>query len=191
MNCIEFFTQNSSNKDKCKLLQKEPQDKLLAWELETASKYSPGPVSNAELLHRQIISPIHFDEETNSFTPMAFDDASDKGLSVNREPYITEEQISCMARARVDSFNISNPDKKERSFSGIVHFLCNDVRQITVNTAQGLSPIRGFCVYDTALEDDKSHSDICQIVSKGDGRSARSKLRDLANSFIAKQSPQS
>lgn len=190
MNCIEFFSQNSSNKQKCKLLQDIPQDKLLAWELETASEYSPCPVSNTEHLYRQILSPIHYDEETKTLTSAAFDDASSIGLSVNRRSYTTEEHISQMANDRVNLFNKSNPDKTQRSFFGIVRFVCNDIRQITVKMEQDLSPFRGFCVYDTALEHDKSHSDICQVVkSKAHGRSARSKLRDLANDFIAGQTP--
>jgi hypothetical protein len=188
MNCIEFFSQNSTNIQKCKLLQDIQEDTLLTWELETASEHSPCPVKDTEYLYRQIISPIHYDEETNTLTPTAFDDASNKGLSVNRESYATEEQISCMAYERVNSFNISNPDKPQRTFSGIVRFFCNDVRQITIKMQQDLYPIRGFCVYDTALEYDESHSDICQIVkNKAHGRSARSKLRDLANDFIASQ----
>ncbi len=188
MNCIEFFKQNSSNKEKCKILQNEPQDKLLAWELETASEHSPCPVSNTEFLFRQIISPIHFDEDTGQITSAAFDDASSIGLSVNRELYTNKENVSQMAKDRVDSFNQTNLHKPQRNFAGIVKFVCNDIRQITIHTNQSESPLRGFCVFDTALEHDKSHSDICQIVkSKGDGRSARSKLRDLANNFITNQ----
>ena len=187
MTCIEFFSQNSSNTQKCKLLQDIQEDILLRWELETASEHSPCPVKDTEYLYRQIISPIHYDEETKTFTPTAFDDASNKGLSVNRESYATENDISFKGIERVNNFNVNSPEKPQRTFSGVVRFYCYDIRQITVNTKQGLSPVRGFCVYDTALQEDKSHSDICQIVkSKADGRSARSKLRDLANSFIAR-----
>jgi hypothetical protein len=182
MTCIEFFSQNSSNTQKCKLLQDIQEDILLRWELETASEHSPCPVKDTECLYRQIISPIHYDEETNTFTATAFDDASNKGFSVNRELYATENDISSKAIDRVNYFNVHNPDKPERKFFGFIRLCCKDIRQITVNTIQSLSPIRGFCVYDTALEDDISHSDICQIVkSKGDGRSARAKLRDVAN----------
>jgi hypothetical protein len=188
MNCIEFFSLNSSNTQKCKLLQDIQEVILLSWELETASEHSPCPVKDTEYLYRQIISPIHYDEETNTLTPTAFDDASNKGLSVNRESYITEEQVTGMAYGRVNSFNISNPDKPQRKFSGIVRLFCNDVRQITIKMEQDLYSTRGFCVYDTALDYDRSHSDICQIVkSKAHGRSARAKFRDLANDFIANQ----
>jgi len=185
MKCIEFFSQNSSNNQKCKLLHNFPQDKLLAWELETASEYSPKTVSNEEVLCRQILSPVHYDRETNTFTTAAFADASSIGMSVNRLGYTSKEHIARMANDRVGQHNQSNPDK-QRSFFGTIHFVCDDIRQITVQTEEDVNPVRGFAVYDTALEQDRSHADICEIVKKkSHTRSVRLSIRDLANNFLA------
>ncbi len=160
------------------------QDNLLAWELESASEYSPCPVTDEEILYRQILSPIHYDEETNTFTTAAFSDASSLGMSVNRIKYTSEDHISRMAINRVEQHNESNPNK-QRSFSGTVCFVCGDIRQITVQNEDDVKPLRGFCVYDTALEHDQSHADICEIVKKkSHTRSIRLSIRDLANVFL-------
>ena len=179
MKCIDFFSQNCGNTQICKLLQEIQKDKLFAWELEVATEHSPGPVRNEEFLYRQIMSPIHYDKETNTLTSTAFDDASNKGMSVNRLKYTSEEQIVQIANNRVESYNKLNPDKPLRSFS-------DDIRKITVPTEEDASPVRGCAVYDTAYENDRSHADICQIVkNKAHARSVRLSIRDLANNFLA------
>jgi hypothetical protein len=185
MRCIDFFLKNCGDKQICKLLQEIPKDKLLAWEFEVASEHSPGPVSNEEFLYRQIFSPIHYDTETNTLTATAFDDMSNKGMSVNRLKYTSEEQIAQMANKRVEDHNNLNPDKTPRSFPGVVRFVCEDVRNITVPAEGESAPVRGCVVYDTAYQHDQSHADICQIVkNKALARSVRASIRDLANNFL-------
>ena len=184
MMCVDFFSQNSNNKDKCKLLYQIPQDKLLAWELESASEYSPGPVKNEEFLYRQILSPVHYDEEAKAFKPTAFDDASNKGMSVNRLEYTSIEHINQMANDRVEQHNQSYPEKP-RSFPGTVRFVCDDIRKITVHPDGSVAPVRGCVVYDTAYEHDQSHADICEIAkTKAYARSVRLSILDLANNFL-------
>ena len=184
MECIDFFTKNCANNDKCKLLQDIPEDKLTKWEYVSASKYSPGPVTDNEYLCRQVISPIHYDKETNTLAATAFDDASNKGLSVNRLCYVTGEKVVQMANDRTEKYNELYPNKPQRTFVGSVHFSCRDIRKITI-TEEGKKPIRGFAIYDTANENDSSHADICQIVkNKAHGRSVRFSIRELANKYL-------
>lgn len=188
MGCIEFFLENAETKEVCKLLQEKSHDEILAWETETASEFSPGPVLDEEILQRQIISPIHFDHATQKLTAMAFDDASGKGLSVNRTDYDDETLLTDAGIARVEQYNLNND--RQREFWGLISLISSEVRAITVPTpdpAPDTAPIRGFAIYDTANETSKSHADICQIVKKAQGRSVRSKLLDLGNQFIADQ----
>jgi hypothetical protein len=170
MMCIDFFLENADNKEKCKLLQDISQDTLLNWEHEIASQYSSSPVGDEEILCRQILSPIHYDEDAKELTATAFDDASSLGMSVNRLDYTSVNNIAQAANCRVTSYNESN--LKQRSFSGIVELNCDDIRKITVKENDSSPILRGFCVYDTALENDKSHADICQIVKKSLSREA-------------------
>lgn len=184
MTGIDFFKTNFGNLQICKLLQGEKEETLVAWELEKAMECSPCPVDNEEILIRQIFSPIHYDTESNTLTPTAFEDAANKGLSVNRLNYSSEEEIHCLATDRANEYNVENTDRSPRSFAGIIQFICKDIRNITATVDNSI--LRGFVVYDTSDPNDISHADICQIVkNKQAGRSIRSKIRDLANSYLA------
>ncbi len=186
MTCIDFFSKNLGNPKICKLLQEIQIDKLLAWEFESATEHSPGPVSNKEFLYRQIWSPTHYDEATNTLAPTAFDDASNKGMSVNRLKYTSKEEVFQTANDRVENYNKVNPTKPSRSFPGAIRFVCADIRNITfLPPEEGARPVRGCAIYDTAYKNDLSHADICQIVqSKAHGRSVRLSILDLANKFL-------
>lgn len=186
MMCIDFFSQNRENTKICKLLQEISEETLLEWERQTASEHSPCPVKNEEFLYRQILNPIHYDIETMTLKPTAFNDVSDKGMSVNRLDYASEESICQTATDRVERYNMGNPDKPTRFFLGLVRFNCTEVRNIIAQPSEaGVIPVRGCVVYDTAYEYDQSHADIFQIVkNKAHERSVRSKIMDLANDFL-------
>lgn len=177
MGCREFFQSNLENKEPCKLLQNLSSDEQLAWEVESASEYSPGPVSNSEELCRHVLNPVHFDPQNNSIKPSFFDDASGKGASVNRLFYTNIEQIREAAQARVDMINRNPPNTGLRQLIGYSNVTANDVRAIYT----GSPSRRAIAVYDTAKSDDPSHADICQLVkSKEQGKSVRAQLYLLA-----------
>jgi len=67
--------------------------------------------------------------------------------------------------------------RSDRQFFGLAPAKCENVRAIFTTAGK-----RAFCVFDTALADDPSHTDICQIVrGNKEGRSVRSKLYDAFN----------
>lgn len=188
MTCIEFFSQPLSSKDKLELLRAMPEEKCLAWEFEVASAYSPRPVSDEEILIRQIISPIHYDPDTNTLKSAAFTDASTHGLSVNRSGLTTAQEIYLAGEKRVQHHNDENDgnSKKVRIFLGVVQFRCGEIRKINAFSDEDSPPVRAFAVYDTAKKDDVSHADVCTLLSKEvHKRSVRLSLCDLANRFIA------
>ena len=176
--------------EKCKELQKLPHNKLIEWESETASKFSPGPVNNKEVLCRQIDQPLHYNKDDNAFTAQAFDDVFDKGLSVNRRNYTTYGEISRNAESRIQQRKLNSNTPGNRSFVGIIEFNCEDIRKITVRSDEVNMAIRGFAVYDTAYVNDKSHADICLIVENKNKvrRSLRVEIMDLANNFLKNNS---
>ncbi|WP_020166981.1 MULTISPECIES: hypothetical protein [Methylotenera] len=177
MTCQDFFDVHLNNNDKCKLLQKEPSK--YTWQLESASKFSPHPVQDEEPLIRQIISPIHLDTDSKTLKPTAFDDVFNKGLSVNRSHLITSEaQVIDAASLKTKVFNITNPEKPQRKLHALTKFVAINIRTLT-----DYENNFGLGIYDTALERDSSHADICHISvdNKQNQRSIRSKLLDLAN----------
>lgn len=179
MGCREFFQSNLENKEPCKLLQNLSSEEQLAWEVESASEYSPGLVSNSEELCRHVLNPVHFDPQSNSIKPTFFDDATGKGASVNRLLHTSIDQIREAAQARVDMINKNPPNTGFRQLIGYSKVTANEVRSIFT----GSPSRRAMAVYDTAKSDDPSHADICQLVkSKELGKSVRAQLYLLAKS---------
>ena len=177
MTCQEFFDAHLNNKEKCKQLQKEASN--FEWQLQSASKYSPAPVQDDEKLLRQIISPIHLEFDFKTIKPTAFDDVFNKGLSVNRIQHIASEAaVMNSALLNIEFYNEANSEKPQRNLHGLAEFVSLEIREI-----KDFENKLALGVYDTALESDASHADICHITedNKKNQRSIRSKLLDLAN----------
>ena len=148
---IVFF---ENSKDISKQLAKN-QEKALEWEQVKTSKYSPGIVKNDETVVRQIFSPIHVDEETGEVKTAAFDDASNKGLSVNRLAHASPEDIHQSGEKKADTDRKSG--KEDRAYLGFVEA---DVEKIRSDLEDNT---RVFTVYDTALKKAIHHGDVCTI----------------------------
>ncbi|MFM0315941.1 hypothetical protein PQR36_13715 [Paraburkholderia nemoris] len=180
--CLEFFQEQADNKDKVKLLQIHP--RLMEFERLTASTLSPGPVENSEDLLRQIFNPLHVELDTGDLKPSAFEDAANKGMSVDRLQYREQEESfeAGYARAEVANAN-AKPGAPQRTLHGLAKLRAESVRALV-----SADDSQCFGVYDTALADNKAHADICQILhiqDKKAARSARSKLVDLAKGSVA------
>lgn len=184
MVCREFFEANAQNPDKCKTLQEQTLEVQLKWQTEKASEHSPAPVADEEELIRYWLNPVHYDQSSGSLKPTAFQDMSDKGLSINRAKYTSLENVRTLACQRVAARNQQSTEQRE--LIGYSVFSANEARSIVAqNSSPPGRPLVG--VYDTANADDASHGDVCQLVnSKQVGRSARTQMRDLANSRMKK-----
>ena len=148
MGCRDFFTENIENGDRCKELQNQPPSTQLTWEQEKASEHSPGPVQDKENLVRYWLNPVHFDPQTGAWKPTAFDDASNKGLSVNRLDHVTLSEVKTIAQGRVDNWIEANANKARRELIGYSVFSAGETRAIEV--AGNNQSRRGLGVYDTA-----------------------------------------
>jgi hypothetical protein len=176
--CRDFFEANVENNDICKDLQKLPIETQLAWEGESASIHSPGPIDNSEELIRYWLNPIHYDSVKRELKPTAFDEATRFGASINRLNHISHSEVKGIAQARVDSWNADRGEKPAREVIGYSTFKASEVREIF----SGPDSRRALAAYDTALTDDKSHGDVCQIATDAQGgKSARYFLRELTN----------
>jgi hypothetical protein len=154
-------------------LRELPHDEALSWEKQTASPYSPGAIADGEQLCRYWINPVHYDEGTGKLKATAFEDAAHIGLSINRLPYTTLDQIRAIASDRVDQENHRRAGGPQRRLVGYSLFHASLPRSVQTNDGQ-----RAFAVYDTANASDPSHGDVCQLVSNAQGaRSARSQMR--------------
>lgn len=168
--CLAFFQAHASDKQKVANLPSTPE--AVAWESLTASIDSPGVVRDEELLARLIFSPIHVDAGTGTLTPAAFNDAHDKGLSVERLTYRLLTDVFALGRAR--ALARREGDAPSRVLHAVGLFKCAALRAVLHDG------VRAVAVYDTALSDNTAHADICALVrAKKAWRSVRSRLIEL------------
>lgn len=166
MSCSEIYTVTSN---RCKFAQQN--DPQCNCETVSVSQYSPGVVEDNEILIRQIYS-THIDEETGRVNTVAFTDAQDKGMSVNRKTYSSIEELNKKVQYKLMS---DEKRGKGKGFEGVIYATCHDIRAIKTNDG-----LKAFCVYDTGNKNDISHADICQATSsRVYGSKMRLKLREI------------
>lgn len=154
----EFFNNHELAKNKCEKLA-EDIEKSLEWEKEKVSDYSPHIVEDNETVVRQIFSPIHIGDD-NEVKTSAFDDVSNKGLSVNRGKFLDEDELHRLGKAQVERHNTLKPSA-DRGYIGYVSAITKEVREIIEGST------RVYAVYDTALQDAPYHADVCMLLHGG------------------------
>lgn len=149
-----IFENEELQKTKSEQLSKNYEGALALEEI-CVSKYSPGTVDNSENLARQIFSPIHLDKD-NRINAAFFTDVFDKGLSTNRLMYSDPDKIHASGEKTVK--RIQEERNQTRTYIGFVSANTGDIRAITEEGSH-----RVYCVYDSSLEQDSSHADVCMI----------------------------
>ncbi|MDR8090332.1 hypothetical protein KPB05_23010 [Burkholderia gladioli] len=167
--CKDFFLRHAGDSQKVKALQQVAD--ALAWENESASDHSPGPVASNESVIRQVTHPNFVDDE-NKIKPIWFDDVMNRGLSTDRLSITTVNEVVERARRRADERN-AKPENAERQVT--VHSLgklsVEKIRRVRCGDVQA------FGVYDTGLAENPAHADVCQLVhSSQAARSVRYEL---------------
>ena len=157
------------NNDTCSHFREQFPDCVC--EQESVSPHSPSSVDNGEMLLRLIFSPLHINDETGEVLPAAFSDVANKGLSINRLEHSSLDEIDKKGHAKAQN---DNANGKQREYLGSVRARCGDIRGLSADEA------RLFCVYDTAVEDNTAHGDVCQARLEGKARDkqARKLLRE-------------
>jgi hypothetical protein len=168
--CRAFFDAHEKNSKKVEALRKE--EGRFAWERLSASKHSPGPVADGEELARVVISPIHIDAESGEITPAFLSDVKDKGGSSDRLAHCSIDDAIARSAAIQAGKNAAAPPDRQRVVQGVARF--NAQRLRAMRTSSGVQP---FGIYDTALENNAGHADVCQLVE--DEKEARSARWDL------------
>ncbi len=176
MTDVQEYFNNVDQKEKCKLLAKN-YEQSMAWEKEQVSVFSADIVADKEVLARQIFSPIHVDRDTKELTTLAFDDMFNKGLSTNRLKFISISELNTKGEEKAEKDRERKPD---REYMGFVKTNVIDIRSATDGK-------RWFTVYDTALESDISHADVCCIYQpQKEGKARMKALKSRQRSLLQK-----
>lgn len=156
-----------------------PIEAVVAWEQMCASRWSPGPVLDAEAVYRQLLDPIHWNSELNELKPDAFSDITTIGLSVNRITHTSLPALCEAAQKRVRDWNSQYPDKPQRRFYGFAMFHCSELRKEFRRDGDPGGELRLFGVYDTAKSDDISHGDILRLADANSDKKIKARAKAI------------
>lgn len=104
---------------------------------------SPGAITGQETLAR-FVPLIHFDSATGTVKPSLFEHARRMGMSVTRVEHTGPDGLA--------------RQQETRNYLGYVAASCADIRGVLWEGS------RAYCIYDTALQDNTAHADVCQTV---------------------------
>ena len=104
---------------------------------------SPGPVSSFETLAR-FVADHDYDNETGTVKPSLFSHAGTNGMSVTRIERAGQNGLA--------------HQQKDKGYLGYVTASCAAIRGLLLGSD------RAFAVYDTALDENRAHADVCQAV---------------------------
>lgn len=138
----------------------------------TVSDHSPGSVADDENVRRLVFSPLHLNTD-GSFTPAAFQDAANKGASVDRVAFCSDAETHSRGIAKAECKRASGNDSVR--YVGFATASVAHVRAIRVATQAG-SERRAFGVYDSAIPENIAHADLCQ--ASGFDKAARRSIRE-------------
>lgn len=152
------------------------------------SLHSPGPVDSDEVLARLVLEPKHVRD--GEIEVAALRDATSNGLSLVRRRPSDDEDLIVRGRnlAEIQNSRASEraaennePDPARQSFIGFVQFRAGDVRSHEVNAR------RSFCVFDSALAEDRLHADI--VMEGPRTKAERAKLRNELRKLLLDTKP--
>ena len=177
MDCREVFQDSVDPRLRCRNISLEKPE--CECELESISAYSPGLVSVDEILARLVYSPLHLDADTGEVTEAAFSDVQDKGLSVLRLEHLAGPAIGDIGRKKQADDRAKA--KTDRIFLGTVNASVQAIRNLIYDgEGHGHSVSRAFCIYDSGLQHNPAHADVCQTpATRSEMKRARKRLRDI------------
>lgn len=146
------------------------------------SSFSPCPVDNNELLTRLIIHPIHYDEQKQQVSPMAFQEATTMDLSVFRELRATDAEV----QHSIDQVKITGKARtkpQERFVFLVMQALTSDIRNLAFEDL----PMPMCRVYDTAIPTNRAHASVFTPICARKGSRQRQVRRALLELFSLRQ----
>ncbi|MBA1209812.1 hypothetical protein [Pseudomonas fulva] len=117
-------------------------------------------VEDQEDLARIMESPSHVDPETGLFKTIAFDEATRRGLSVQRDSMTTPDTIHLAGNSKVNTHN-GKEGVTKRAYVGYVLSACSAFREAISPEPNGR---RLFGVFSTPEDGELSHADVFVVV---------------------------
>ena len=148
MSCSRLELEAKHGQGGCKCVRYRDVFPDCACERESVSPHSLGPVTDAEVLVRTLFRDNQVDGEGNP-TPSYFrPDPTARGFSVDRMQFMDPETLKESKHA----------DPRYDGYLMFIAARAEDIRRLKD------AEKRLFCIYDSAIEDNHVHADICQNV---------------------------
>lgn len=126
----------------------------------------PGSVSNSEILVRTLFRERDVDPDGRVKPAHFRPEPSTRGFSVDRVHLAGIEKLKSSKRV----------DPRFNDYLTFVGARCGDIRNLLGDEGRRL-----FCIYDTAIEGNCAHADICQnVVMQSGDENRRSRMMDIA-----------
>ncbi len=140
-----------------------------ACESHSLNKYSPGPVTDTELLSRFAFSPIHIGSK--GVKASLFSHAFSHGCSIQRDAFASNQEL-------ISWLSSLMRDQPEWSWKKVAIASCSDIRDVRLSDGS-----KGFCVLDTANETNPSHGEIFQAKYQLDDADQLQLKREIMQAF--------
>ena len=144
--CIELEANHGQGGCKCVRYREVFPD--CACEQESVSPHSPGPVTDTEVLVRTLFRDHQVDQDGCPVPSYFRPDPTTRGFSVDRMQFM-------------DPNTLKESKQADARYNGYLMFIAacaEDIRRLKE------AEKRLFCIYDSAIESNHVHADICQNV---------------------------
>lgn len=148
---------------------------LCACEANPASELSPGAIDASETLVRILVTPVHASRD-GRVKGAAFSRAETTGLSLVRDAHASDEEIFRVAEALVAGARTANGNRA--GVIGVLLIRKSEIKEVICE----VDNFPAYCLYDTALLDNKGHAEAFQRVD-----SAPLELKTLRRAALHKR----
>jgi hypothetical protein len=149
-----------------------------ACETESCSPHSPGPVLDDEIVAFLLVNPLHYDKERDVIVPDAFQELTNRDLSVLRAAHSTREE-ACETRDALVARGGA------RLASRAVDEVCIAETAKLRGTLGGRGRVLG--VFDTGLENKPSHASIFTTKEVLSDKRMRKELREHVHRIMTRR----
>ena len=150
-----------------------------ACEAERCSSFSPGPVGGDEELAFILIDPLHYDKVRGVVVPEAFQELTNRDLSTLRCAFASLKEANETRAELIDRGKVRIPPQ-ERLVNEVCTARVSDIRKPDQEGRRWLA------VYDTALENNKSHASIFTSLQNLEDKRFRKIVRQKIHELFAK-----
>ena len=176
LSCLDLF-QNGQYNDRKLQIEVDQNFPEFLCENEKCSSKSPGIIEHEENLAFLLIEPIHFDDQTGLIAPDAFQEITNRDLSLLRKKHCTSK----IASETKDKLSTARLPDQHRYIDKVCLTKAAKIREILHEDKRVMG------IYDTALEDNPSHASIFTTAEMLSTKPRRRQIRRICHKLLTQE----